>query len=93
MARGRKLLPVGRIAAMRYYYAKDHRISELARHYGVHESVASGICHGRTQQRVLPVENLKPLPVRQDTGGGGAGRGEERQGRPEDALTAPVSSE
>ena len=43
MARGRKLLPNGHIAAMRYYYAEVHRISELARHYGVHESVASGI--------------------------------------------------
>ena len=49
---------------MRYYYSKGHRISELAEHFGVHESVASNICHGRTHRRVLPAENLPPLPVR-----------------------------
>ena len=64
MARRRNLLPVRHIAAMRYYYSKGHRISELAAYFGVHESVASDICHGRTHRRVLPGENLQPLPVR-----------------------------
>ena len=64
MARGRRLLPVRQIAAMRYYYSKGHRIAELAEYFGVHESVASNICHGRTHRRVLPAENLPPLPVR-----------------------------
>ena len=64
MARGRRILPVRQIAAMRYYYSKGHRISELAEHFGVHESVASNICHGRTHRRVLPAEGLPPLPVR-----------------------------
>ena len=64
MARGRRLLPVRQIAAMRYYYSKGHRISELAEHFGVHESVASNICHGRTHRMVLPAEDLPPLPVR-----------------------------
>ena len=64
MARRRRLLPVRQIAAMRYYYLKGHRIVELAEHFGVHESVASNICHGRTHRRVLPAENLPPLPVR-----------------------------
>ena len=64
MARGRRILPVLQIAAMRYYYSKGHRISELAGHFGVHESVASNICHGRTHRRVLPAEDLPPLPVR-----------------------------
>ena len=64
MARRRSLLPVRQIAAMRYYYSKGHRIAELAAHYGVHESNASNICHGRTHQRVLPAEDLPPLPLR-----------------------------
>ncbi len=64
MANRRRLLPVPQIAAMRYYYSKGHRIVELAEHFGVHESVASNICHGRTHRRVLPAENLPPLPVR-----------------------------
>ena len=64
MARRRKLLPVQQIAAMRYYYSKGHRIVELAEHFGVHESVVSNICHGRTHRRVLPAEDLPPLPVR-----------------------------
>ena len=64
MARGRRILPVRQIAAMRYYYSKGHRIAELAEHFGVHESVASNICHGRTHRRVLPAEDLPPLPVR-----------------------------
>ena len=64
MANRRKLLPVRQIAAMRYYYSQGHRIVELAEHYGVHESVASNICRGRTHRRVLPAENLPPLPVR-----------------------------
>ena len=64
MARRRNVLPTTYIAAMRGYYARGHGISELARHYGVHESVASDICHGRTHKRVLPAENLPPLPVR-----------------------------
>ena len=64
MARRRRLLPVRQIAAMRYYYSKGHRISELAEHLSVHESVASNICHGRTHRRVLPAENLPPLPIR-----------------------------
>ena len=41
-----------------------YRISELAEHFGVHESVASNICNGRTHRRVLPAEDLPPLPVR-----------------------------
>ncbi len=49
---------------MRFYYLKGHRIAELAKHFGVHESVASNICHGRTHRRVLPAEDLPPLPVR-----------------------------
>ena len=61
---GRRLLPVQQIAAMRYYYSKGHRIAELAEHFGVHESVASNICHGRTHHRVPPAEDLPPLPVR-----------------------------
>ena len=64
MARRRKVLPVRQIAAMRYYYSKGHRIVELAEHFGVHESVVSNICHGRTHRRVLPAEDLPPLPVR-----------------------------
>ena len=60
----RRLLRVRQIAAMRYYYSKGHRIAELAEHFGVHESVASNICHGRTNHRVLPAEDLPPLPVR-----------------------------
>ena len=64
MAKGRRILSVRQIAAMRYYYSKGHRITELAEHFGVHESVASNICHGRTHRRVLPAENLPPLPVR-----------------------------
>ena len=64
MARRRKVLPVRKIAAMRYYYSKGHRIVKLAEHFGVHESVTSNICHGRTHRRVLPAEDLPPLPVR-----------------------------
>ena len=64
MANGRRRLPVRQIAAMRYYYSKGHRIAELAEHFDVHESVASNICHGRTHRRVLPAEDLPPLPVR-----------------------------
>ena len=64
MARRRTLLPVRQIAAMRYYYSKGDRIAELAEHFGVHESVASNICHGRTHRRVPPAEGLPPLPVR-----------------------------
>ena len=60
----RRLLPTQHIAAMRYYYSKGHRIVELAEHFGVHESVASNICHGRTHRRVPPTEGLPPLPVR-----------------------------
>ena len=63
MNRGRKVLPTRHIAEMRFYFGRGHRISELARHYGVHESVASDICHGRTHKRVLPAENLPPLRV------------------------------
>ena len=50
MARRRNLLPMTRIAEMRYYYSKGRRISELAAHFGVHESVASDIFHGRTHR-------------------------------------------
>ena len=57
---GRRLLPTRQIAAMRYYYSKGHRIAELAEHFGVHESVASNICHGRTHHRVPPAEDLPP---------------------------------
>ena len=64
MAKGRRILSVRQIAAMRYYYLMGHRITELAEHFGVHESVASNICHGRTHRRVLPAEDLPPLPVR-----------------------------
>ena len=64
MAKGRRILPVRQIAAMRYHYLMGHRITELAEHFGVHESVASNICHGRTHRRVLPAEDLPPLPVR-----------------------------
>ena len=64
MARTRKVLPVRQIAVMRYYYSKGHCIVELAEHFGVHESVASNICHGRTHRRVLPAKDLPPLPVR-----------------------------
>ena len=60
----RRLLPTQQIAAMRYYYSKGHRIVELAEHFSVHETVASNICHGRTHRRVLPAEDLPPLPVR-----------------------------
>ena len=63
MAKRRNVLPTTYIAAMRGYYAMGHRISELAKLYGVHESVASDICHWRTHKRVLPAENLPPLPV------------------------------
>ena len=63
MASRRNVLPTRQIAAMRGYYEIGYRISELARHFGVHESVASDICHGRTYKRVLPAENLPPLPV------------------------------
>ena len=59
----RNTLPSRHIADMRGYYEMGYRISELASHYGVHESVASDICHGRTHKRVLPAENLPALPV------------------------------
>ena len=68
MAKGRRILSVRQIAAMRYYYLMGHRIAELAEHFGVHESVASNICHGRTHRRVLPAEDLPPLPVRRTPG-------------------------
>ena len=64
MVKRRRLLPVRQIAAMRYYYSKGHRIVELAEYFGVHETVASNICHRRTHRRVLPAEGLPPLPVR-----------------------------
>ncbi len=64
MAYVRRILPARQIAAMRYYYSRGHRIAELAEHFGVHESVASNICHGRTHRRVLPAEDLPPLPLR-----------------------------
>ena len=68
MAKGRRILSVRQIAAMRYYYSKGHRITELAEHFGVHESVASNICHGRTHRRVLPAEDLPPLLSRRTPG-------------------------
>ena len=64
MARRRNLLPVSHIAAMRYYYSRGHRITELAERFGVHESVASDICHELTHKRVLPAEKLPPLSVK-----------------------------
>ena len=64
MARRRNLLPMTRIAEMRYYYSKGRRISELAAHFGVHESVASDIFHGRTHRMALPAEHLPPLRLR-----------------------------
>ena len=63
MASKRKVLPTRHIADMRGYFEMGYRISELARHYGVHESVASDICHGKTHKRVLPAENLPPLRI------------------------------
>ena len=64
MARRRNLLPVRHIAEMRYYYSKGRRISELAAHFGVHESVASDIFHGRPHRRALPAEHLPPRRLR-----------------------------
>ena len=46
MVRRRNVLPTTYIAAMRGCYARGHGISELARHYGVHESVASDSATG-----------------------------------------------
>ena len=56
--------PCGRLRRCATTTRRATASAELAEHFGVHESVASNICHGRTHPRVLPAEDLPPLPVR-----------------------------